>query len=256
MTSQRIKIACRAAAWHLAVSAVVAVLISVLVFFLWFPSPYATMVGGVELFVLLTLVDVVCGPLLTLVMFNPEKSRRELTLDLGIVAALQLCALVYGLHSMWQARPVYLAYEIDRFYAITYANIDPDAWNSLPSNVPPPGWRGPQMLATRVARPGDADYLEQVQISLAGLNAVYRPDRWMPYERAAAQLKERARPLGALYDLHPNAKTNIDHAVNLTGKPASRLRWLPVQVGKTADWVVLLDTDSVNVLGFLPLSGF
>lgn len=256
MNVHRFRFAVRAFGWHFAGSAAVAVLVSMLVFVLWYPDPYAAMVGGLELFLILICVDVVCGPLLTFVLFNPAKSHRELTLDLGIVAVLQLCALGYGLQTMWQARPVYLAYEVDRFYAITYANINPDDWAALPSDVPPPTWTGPQMLATRVAQPGEADYLEQVQISLAGLEAVYRPDRWMPYERAASQLKDRAHPLDSLYSLHPSAKASIDNAVTATGKPADQLRWLPVQAKKSADWVALIDIENLKVRKFLPLSGF
>lgn len=40
------------------------------------------------LFGILAAVDLVCGPLLTFVLFNPCKSRRELVLDLGLVIVL------------------------------------------------------------------------------------------------------------------------------------------------------------------------
>ena len=70
-------------------------------------------------------VDVVCGPLLTLVLFNPAKSRRELRLDLSLVAVIQLAALAYGLYSISLARPVIQAFETDRFAVVSAVEIDP-----------------------------------------------------------------------------------------------------------------------------------
>lgn len=256
MSTQRFRFAWRAFGWHLLVSCAVALLVSLLVFAVWYPTPYATMVGGVELFKILIGVDIVCGPLLTFVLFNPQKSRRELTLDLGFVAVLQCIALGYGVHTMWQARPVYLVYEIDRFYVISPASIAPEDWEKVPSNVSPPSWSGPQMLATRVAKEDDPDYSDQLQLSLDGLAPAYRPDRWMPYEQAAQQLRERAQPLEALDELHPTARWTIDKGVKDAALDKERIRWLPVQTKNSVSWSVLLDVETLRVIGFLPLSGF
>ena len=67
----------RAAGLHLLLSLVVATLAAVLVFGLWYPGVYRLLAGGGELFLLVVVVDVVCGPLLTLVLFNPTKPRAD-----------------------------------------------------------------------------------------------------------------------------------------------------------------------------------
>ncbi len=48
-----------------------------------------------EIFLLLLLIDVVLGPLLTLIVY--KKGKRTLVMDLAVIAALQLAALTYGL---------------------------------------------------------------------------------------------------------------------------------------------------------------
>lgn len=58
-----------------------------------------------------------------MVLFNPQKPRRELNADLGLVILVQLMALAYGLYSLALARPVYLAYEVDRFRVVSVADI-------------------------------------------------------------------------------------------------------------------------------------
>lgn len=67
------------------------------------PYPYREISGGRELFLLLVAVDVVMGPLITLMIFNTGKPRRELQLDLIVVGVLQLAALAYGLSTVYAA---------------------------------------------------------------------------------------------------------------------------------------------------------
>ena len=71
--TQRAWPAIRAALLHLAGSVLVAALAAALVFLVWYPHPYGLLSGGLHLFLILVSVDVVCGPLLTLVLFNPSE---------------------------------------------------------------------------------------------------------------------------------------------------------------------------------------
>ena len=116
--------ALKAGAVHFLLSVLVAVLAAALVFMLWYPFPYRELMGGRELFMLVIGVDVVCGPLLTMVLYNPSKPRLDLVRDLGIVAIIQLAALIYGLSVVMAVRPVYLVYEVDRFNAVSAVDID------------------------------------------------------------------------------------------------------------------------------------
>lgn len=58
----------RAAAIHFAICASVAVIMLALFWYVWYPSPLFEAVGGDEIFLMLLAVDVVLGPLLTLVV--------------------------------------------------------------------------------------------------------------------------------------------------------------------------------------------
>ena len=71
MNLLRFQAALKAALVHLSGSLLVAVMAASLVFGLWYPYPYRELSGGRDLFFLVVAVDVVCGPLLTLVLFNP-----------------------------------------------------------------------------------------------------------------------------------------------------------------------------------------
>ena len=145
----RLRAATVAASIHLICSLVVAALAGVLVFGLWYPYPYRELSGGRELFLLIVVVDVVCGPLLTMVIFNPAKPRAELWRDLGLVALIQLGALGYGLLTVWQARPLFLVQEVDRFKVVMAPDLDAMAVAALPASLKPLSWAGPRVVAIR-----------------------------------------------------------------------------------------------------------
>lgn len=113
MTPGRLKAAAKAALIHFSGGVVVAALAAGLIFGLWFPYPYNVILGGNTLFLLLCGVDVVCGPILTLVLYSPTKPRAKWLLDIGLILLVQLSALVYGLHSIALTRPVWLAFELN-----------------------------------------------------------------------------------------------------------------------------------------------
>jgi hypothetical protein len=95
---------------HLISSATVLTLILGSLYLGWYrwPGWYLTDVKTVVL--VMVCVDVVLGPTLTLIIANRTKSRRVLARDIGIIVAVQLCALTYGSVSLWNGRPLYYAY--------------------------------------------------------------------------------------------------------------------------------------------------
>ena len=112
-----------AAGLHLLISAAVAGLAAVLVFFVWYPGAFRHMAGGRDLFLLVTAVDVVIGPVLTFAVFNRAKGKRHLSRDLAVIALLQIAALVYGLHTVYIARPVAMVFEVERFRLVSANDV-------------------------------------------------------------------------------------------------------------------------------------
>ena len=99
----------RASGIHLLISAVLAVVTLILLLKVWYPPPLFTAEGGNDLLFILIGVDVIIGPLITLIIFKVGKPR--LRMDLTVIALLQLGALVYGGYVMFVARPVFVVLE-------------------------------------------------------------------------------------------------------------------------------------------------
>ncbi|CDS53075.1 Fimbrial assembly protein FimB [Polaromonas sp. CG9_12] len=232
----------------------VALLAAALVFGLWYPYPYRELSGGRELFLLIVAVDVVCGPLLTMVIFNPAKPRAELWRDLGLVALIQLGALGYGLHTVWQARPLFLVQEVDRFKVIAGPMLDGAAIAGLPAALQPHWWKGPLTVAIR--EPKDAQERQKVMFESVqgGRDYGERAEFYLPYEGSGAlKSLNRAKPLSVFLQKQPSQQ----HAAQKLAaeKGADMAQWLYLPVVARQDWVAVLNQQG-QIQGFLQGDGF
>lgn len=257
--SRRIRLASKAALIHFLSSAIVACIGAALVFLVWYPYPYDLLSGGRKLFLILVCVDVVCGPLLTLVLFTPQKPRSELATDMALVLIIQASALIYGIHTAYEARPLFLAHEVDRFRVIAigdYGEFDvTQSLAALPQSLKPHWLRGPVAVGMRAPR--DEAERREVMLDAAsgGRDYAQRPDFYIPYGTIAYQSKvlARAKPMRSFITHNP-AATDLCHAVLArNGLSIDDAMFLPVM--HKQEWVVMLD-KSARILGFLPGEGF
>lgn len=244
----------RAAGIHLACSALVAGLASLLVFKLWYPSPFAAIAGGTHLFLLLMSVDVVMGPALTAVAASANKPKPELVRDLAVIVVLQLAAFSYGLYTMALARPVAVAYEIDLFRVVAAADIEPDTLREAPVALRELSWAGPRVLAA--VKPTNPDeQARSIELGLAGIHLSSQPRYWREYPAHADAAWRAARPVSALLTKYPGAAADLARIAAAAGEHAQALRFLPLQV-RRADWVAVLHKRDARIVGYLPLDGF
>ena len=253
-TNSRLSAAFKASSIHFLSSLLIAALAATLVFLLWYPFPYRELAGGRELFILIVGVDVVCGPLLTAVIFNPFKPRMELWRDLGLVALIQIAALVFGMFTVWQARPLFLALELDRFKVVMSADLEPTAVTALPPALNPSWFSGPVVVALR--EPADSKernkvLLESVQ---GGRDYAERPEFYLPYEGAnALKSLSRAKPLSVFLQKQPSQQAAATELA--TKKGTDIAQWLYLPVIARQDWVAVLDKQG-QIQGFLKGDGF
>jgi len=238
----------RAAFWHGLVSVLVAAGAALLVFGLWFPGDYRHMAGGVGLFVLVVGVDVVLGPLLTLVAFSPGKNRRQLIADVAVIATLQLAALAYGVYTVAQVRPVVLAAENGRFRVVAAQDVKADEVPRAPPGMAI-GWGGPRLVGTRAPESGD-EQLDSILWAVRGFDVGTRPLFWQSYALSSDSVLSQAHALDRVFAGQLGRHAELDAAVRATGLQPEALRTLPV-LARQPNWYVLLDAQDASVCGFV-----
>jgi hypothetical protein len=243
----------RACLVHLTLSAVVAVLCALLVFGLWYPTPFKEISGGRDLFVLVVTVDVVLGPVITFCIFDRRKPRSELRRDVAVVAALQLAGLAYGLHSVHLARPIVLALEGDRLRVVRAIDLDGTDLNSAPAELRRLPWAGIVPVATRPPTAGEEqDVIDQ---GLAGRDIGMRPEFWLPPSAAGAALAKAALPVSRLVARDPQGSSEWEARLQDIRIPRERLGYLPL-LGRTTNWSALIDLNGGSIVGYVPVDGF
>jgi hypothetical protein len=253
MKKSRLKSACKAMAQHFAVSLLVALIVAALVFCVWFPHPFRSLAGGTELFFLIIGVDIVCGPLLTLVIFDPSKPKRELLIDLSLVILLQLTAFWYGVWTVQQARPLYLVHETDRFKVIALADVNASELANVSDFLMPQIFKGPQIVGLRNPSNEEREKVmfESVQ---GGRDYAERPNFYAPYDAATAtKAYKNAKPIVDFVKKYPHKQNDIDKIKLKVGDENKQLRYLPIVARR--DWVAVLNLQGV-IVGYIEGDGF
>jgi hypothetical protein len=243
----------RAFAIHFATTLVVAALAAALIFFVWYPDPFDAMVGGLKLFTLITGIDLALGPLSSLVVYDSRKSRRALIFDYTVIAILQVSALVYGIYSVAQNRPVYVAFVKDRLEVIAAGEIDEQDWQQAasPKYASPP-WSGPELIATYVKREDINDALDG---GLTGHDIGARPKFYVEYSTQLKTIKRKTRSLAGLERRHKEAIPLIETALSELDRPAEDFGWLPVKHTR-GFWTALMDRNTGYPVKYLPLDPY
>jgi len=129
----------KAALIHISLSIFVVGLLFLSIYYIWYPRPFFEISGVIEPIKLLVMVDVIIGPLLTFVVYKKDKKR--LKFDLSIIALLQIAALFYGAHTIYNGRAGLLVVSNGQFNYLTekYAHNDELKFDALkPSIFSPP----------------------------------------------------------------------------------------------------------------------
>jgi hypothetical protein len=109
---------------HFLISAAVFTLIIALTISRWYPSPFFWIDGALHVTVFAAIIDIIAGPLLTLVVYRPNK--RLLAMNLAVIAFVQCAALTWGVQALYLQRPViaaYVGYKENRFYPVTEGQL-------------------------------------------------------------------------------------------------------------------------------------
>lgn len=243
----------RAAGIHLLISAAVALLAAALVFGLWYPGAFRMLAGGRDLFLLVTVVDVIIGPLLTFAVFNLAKPQKELRRDLAIIGVVQLAALFYGMYTVFAARPIAMVFEVDRFRLVTASSVSVEDMPTAAPEYRSLPLTGPQLLGARRPRQGDERNDALFKGVFSGVDVGSRPLFWQSYELSRADALARSQPLSGLRARHPKEAAGIDKELAAMKVDPATARFLPAIA--RGDWVAVMDAKG-DVVGYLPFDGF
>jgi hypothetical protein len=209
---------------HITISAtIVGVALSV-VFFVWYPHPYFEILGAGNVVRILVGVDLILGPILTLILYRPGK--RYVLFDLGFIAVVQLAALAYGMVTIHSERPLYTVFAVDRFSVLGQHDVDaaevPAEIKSTRPNV------GPILAVAKL--PEDRQAREDLMFQLlnGAKDIEFRPELWHMFDSQLKDVVDRARPIDDLAAAGQDIAARVARMPSKLERPAKQLGFVPV----------------------------
>lgn len=239
----------QASGLHLLICAFIASAVLTVMLAVWYPRPLFDAEGGLGLVFILVGVDVAIGPLITLIVF--KSGKPGLKFDLSVIAALQLSALLYGVHVVYVARPVYLVLIKGQFEIVAASELRPEwlaearrpEFRSMPVT-------GPVLVAFDM--PVDRkEEQEIIQSALfGGRDAQFFPRYYVPYAEGAVRQLDRALTIERARKQEPHTARVIDDYLSSSGRKESEVRYFPMRT--RSEWIaVLVDAKSAEVVKML-----
>jgi hypothetical protein len=247
----------RAFGLHLLASACLLSLIVLGLYAGWYYWPGWYLMGAENIVGIMVLVDVGLGPLATLVVASPQKPRRELVRDISLIVLVQLAALGYGAHTLWQGRPLYYVFSLDRAEIVIAADFDEDVIETARKQGAAiiPDWSSRPMWIW-APLPDDAETRGNIIASAitGGHDVTSRPEYFRPLAEGAAAMRERYLPVQSLIG-SGGLLAESDYRARLAeiGRAEADLGALPID-GRTRYGTMIFDRASGQPLAFWPVN--
>lgn len=235
----------KAAIIHALVTIFSAIVFNFLIFHLWFPGGFADLLRGVELYWLIILGEVCLGPLMSLIVYNPSKSRRHLLMDYCVIGAIQVSALVYGSYILSGSRPVFVVFVKDSFEAVTPSELEKVDLNAAAKEYQSFGMLGPKVVCSE----GPKDPHEKSTLLFSALDGkdiqlfpkYYRPCR-------AGEIEEAYLDKSMLLEI---IQPRVDATKLKNMLPEGEFVWMPVK-SRFGAAVQIKQKDELTILNIDP----
>lgn len=242
----------RAGGVHLLGSALLASLVTLLVFCVWYPAPLATAQGVSGIVLMLIAIDVVIGPMVTTLVF--KRGKKGMLMDMIIIVSLQLAAMLYGVHTIFIARPALIVFNIDRFDVVAASEMQPEGL-ALARAQGGPGlpWFGPRVEGANL--PTDQKQRNALLFSVVkGGPDIPQLAQWhVPYEQVRKEVIARAHPLLELKALNGMSDAEWQAFTADLQNGGQGLGYLPMRA-KARDGAVIVDRHSAAVVKIVLLN--
>lgn len=237
---------------HLSLSAAVVGCVFAVVFLVWYPESYFEVVGAWYLVRILFIVQVVLGPLLTFIVFKPGKPG--LKFDLSVIALVQVVALVYGTVVIYQERPYFMVFSVDRFELVARKDVDVsqikyDALREKP-------WIGAVPVFARL--PEDPVALSRFteEVLFEGKpDLERRPEFWHPYAERASDAVAQAKDLKELLEEDERTAGIASQVIEKYEADHAKLGYVPL-IGRTSNFAIVLDMDTGEQLEVIDIDPY
>lgn len=205
---------------------------------IWYPSPLLQAAGTQKLLQTIALVNIGLAVGLALMIFR--KKKPDFIKDMVISMLVQLMFLMISIYGIYQIKPVWIAYNVDRFELVLNTDLVNNGIDSADDRFKTPSHFSPQYVGVEFSKDNKERISNMFDEVLQGISIAQRPERYVPLEQVRLQIKERAQDLTLLNEY--NDESDVQSVLNKYPQADS---FVPLQA-KAINMSVLLDKNKDN----------
>lgn len=188
-------------------------------------------------------VDIIIGPVLTFLIYQPGK--KWLKLDIAIICLLQATALAYGAWAIYDSRPAYLIFYGDTFYLANHKQIDQSRLQNTSLAVG--ALDRPTIVTAQLQGTAEQRFLMAMESMSKGEAIQYDAMYFIPFDKTDPRALERfAIKPEKLFSLLLDKET--DKAAKYTDQDQYLFFTL---VGHEGEMILVLDRQSMQIVDAL-----
>jgi hypothetical protein len=219
----------------------------------WYRWPGWILTDVARVVMVMVGVDVVLGPTLTFIIARSTKPRRELTRDIAMIVAVQLCALGYGTVSLWNGRPLYYAFSESILQLVQAYDID-DQEAALGRQQNPglaPHWYSlPRWVWAPL--PPDLDTRSKIVTSAitGGDDVTSMPRYFKPWSEGLNDLRANLKQVDKVAYFAPKEKKTLKERMRAAGFSTDELNAMPL-TGRGHPLLAVIDPATATIKAIL-----
>jgi hypothetical protein len=234
---------------HLLASAAILTIILGILYVGWYRWPGWYLADAIYLVTVMISVDVVIGPLCTFIIASDKKPRRELIRDIGIIVAVQICALIYGSTLLWNGRPLYYAYSEGVLQLVQGYDINAhqsELGRQQNPELAPHWYSLPRWIWAPL--PEDPELRKQIVTgTLAGEDYVVSMPRYFrPWDQGLPSLREQLKKVDNVAYFSPRDKKILKERMLVLGVSTDQLNAMPY-TGRGPPLLAVFDVQTLKI---------
>ena len=231
----------KAFAIHFAISFLIFLVLLYFILVQWYPEPLFSTDGGWRVIRIIAGVDLILGPLLTLIVF--KSGKPGLKFDLSIIALVQVIALSWGVWTTYNERPAAIIYTLDFFTPVPAYQLKEVGMTAAKLKEFGDSW--PILIYSDIPKEKTSEVI--IEAAHAGQPLYLLTKYYRKFSKEQSQvLKENSMNLEKYVNDKPKLKKIYQHAL-VTGSAKTNISYLGLH--SREKWItVIFDLDSMQII--------
>ena len=237
----------KAAFIHLLISILIVGSVATYIIYFWYPLALIPMAKADKLLGLVGGIDLIVGPLLTLLVYKAGKAT--LRMDLTVIALIQVTFLCMGLYTLFMSRPVFIV-ATSRSFDLVFANdLSPEQLaQARIAEYQTLGITKPKLVGAQM--PTDPnEKMRVLNSALAGTGDLQMmPHYYVEYQEMVTDIVANSKPLQANQHISEPAIAAMVDAAKAYDRNPNDVHFMPLGSSRGLA-IMLVDAKTGQVIG-------